>query len=205
MNPSGITRSVTRTVSASARGLRSFYSQPVGWLALLVTSLILSYAGGAVMFWFHALYRGERGPAINPWFHWMLDSSLGFFGLTPTLFFILPAALWMLQQVGESRPLAKAGRYVALVGTLFAVVTGPGPLLHDVLAGHGTVLARWAQGFFGYDPAVAARHAMEHSLLSESLLQVALGLPLYIALACLGLLTIRTIARLQGSSSQAGH
>ena len=188
-------RRLVRNVTRAFHVLQTFYSRPVGWLALFVTSGILSYAGGGVFFWFHALYRGERGPAINPWFHWMLDSSLGFLGLTPVLFLILPLALWMLGQARGRSVHGKTVRYVILVGVLFAVVTGPGPLLHDILVGHGTLIARWAQGFFGFDHAVAARHVMEHSLLSESLLQVALGLPVYIALACLGVLVIRAISR----------
>ncbi|MCW3042463.1 MAG: hypothetical protein JWL57_621, partial [Actinobacteria bacterium] len=93
----------------------------------------LAYAGGAVMFWFHAIYRGEQGPAISPWYHWLLDSSLGFFGLTPALFLILPAALWILQRTRQGSRLANTGRYVAVVGAIFAAVTGPGPVLHDLI------------------------------------------------------------------------
>lgn len=182
---------------SAMHGLRSFYSQPVGWLALVVTSWFVAYAGGGVMFWFHALYRGERGPAINPWLHWLLDSSLVFFGLMPALFFILPAALWILKGARGRSLLARSVRYVILVGALFAVVTGPGPLGHDLLVGRGTLIARWAQGFFGYDPAVAARHTMEHSLLSEGILQVIIGLPVYTAAAMLGLLATRALSSLR--------
>jgi len=81
------------------------------------------------------------------------------------------------------------------VGVLFAVVTGPGPVLHDLLVGHGTLVARWAQGFFGYDPAAAARPVVEHPLLGEGLFQVLLGVPVYIALASLGVVTIRLVSR----------
>ncbi|MCW3043247.1 MAG: hypothetical protein JWL57_1405, partial [Actinobacteria bacterium] len=69
-------------VRNAGRALRSLYAEPVAWVALVVTAGVLAYAGGAVMFWFHAIYRGEQGPAISPWYHWLLDSSLGFFGLT---------------------------------------------------------------------------------------------------------------------------
>jgi hypothetical protein len=41
-----------------------------------------------------------------------------------------------------------------------------------------------------------------HSLVSESLWQVALGIPVYIALACLGVVTIRMIAAAMGRSPQ---
>lgn len=185
----------TQAARHAGQALRSFYSQRVGWVALLLTSTVMAYAGGAVMFWFHALYRGERGPAINPWFHWLLDSSLGFIGLTPALFLILPAALWILRRADRASSGVRVASYLAVVGVLFAAVTGPGPLLHDLVVGHGTVIARWAQGFFGYDPAVAARHAAEHPLWAESLYQVSLGVPVYIALASLGLAVIRLVAR----------
>jgi len=148
------------------------------------------------MFWFHALYRGEQGPAISPWYHWLLDASLAFFGLMPAIFLILPAALWMLQRRGEGSSLARTGRYAGTVGALFAAVTGPGPLLHDLIAGRGTLMARTAQTLFGTDPSVLHRAEVSHSLISESLWQVALGVPLYIGLACLGLLTIRALAGL---------
>jgi len=184
----------------AGRALRSFYAEPVSWLALMVTTTVLAYGGGAVMFWFHALYRGELGPAISPWYHWLLDSSLGFFGLMPAVFLILPAALWILQRTRQGSRLARTGRYVALVGAIFAAVTGPGPLLHDLIAGRGTWLARSAQTLVGMDPSVLHRQEVAHSLMSESLWQVGLGIPLYIALACLGLVTIRMLATTMGST-----
>jgi hypothetical protein len=190
-------------VSNAVRALRSFYGEPVAWVALVVTTGVLAYAGGAVMFWFHALYRGEQGPAISPWYHWLLDSSLGFLGLMPAVFFILPAALWILQRTRQGSRLANTGRYVAVVGAIFAAVTGPGPVLHDLIAGRGTWVARSAQTLFGMDPSVAHRPEVVHSLVSESLWQVALGIPLYIALACLGVVTIRMIAGAMGRSRQS--
>jgi hypothetical protein len=189
-------------VGNAVRALRSFYSEPVAWVALVVTAGVLAYAGGAVMFWFHAIYRGEQGPAISPWYHWLLDSSLGFFGLMPAVFFILPAALWILQRTRQGSRLANTGRYVALVGAIFAAVTGPGPVLHDIIAGRGTWLARSAQTLLGVDHAVMHRPDVAHSLVSESLWQVALGIPVYIALACLGVVTIRMIAAAMGRSRQ---
>ena len=173
--------------------LRCFYREPVSWLALALTSALLAYAGGAVMFWFHALYRGEQGPAISPWFHWLLDASLGFIGLTPALFFILPLVMAVLHK-REAAGRIPAWHYVGLVGAVFAVVTGPGPFLHDLIAGRGTWLARSAQTLFGVDWSVAHRPEVVHSLLSESLWQVGLGIPVYVALACLGLAFIRLLA-----------
>src|SRR2546421_5709408 len=156
------TREIRKRLKAGALALRAFYSQPVAWLAVLVTSAVLGYAGGAVMFWFHALYRGEQGPAISPWYHWLLDASLAFFGLMPAIFLILPAALWMLQRRGEGSSLARTGRYAGMVGALFAAGTGPGPLLHDLIAGRGTLLARTAQTLFGTDPSVLHRAEVSH-------------------------------------------
>lgn len=186
---------------SALHALKSFYSDTLAWLALVVTSAVLAYAGGAIMFWFHAIYRGEAGPAINPWYHWLLDSSLGFIGLTPALLLILPAALWILKQRynGGSR-VRRTGRYVALVGAIFAAVTGPGPVLHDMIAGRGTPLARTAQTLFGVDPNVLHAPVVVHSLVSESVWQVVLGIPVYIGLACLGLLTIRVVAGLMARS-----
>jgi hypothetical protein len=118
------------------------------------------------------------------------------------LFLILPAALWILQRTRQGSRLANTGRYVAVVGAIFAAVTGPGPVLHDLIAGRGTWLARSAQTLFGVDPSVLHRQEVVHSLVSESLWQVALGIPVYIALACLGVVTIRMIAAAMDRSPQ---
>src|SRR3954447_18486053 len=68
-----------------ARSCVSYYREPLSWLALGVTSVILCYGGGAAMFWFHSEHLGEGGPNI-PWYvHWLLDSTFGFLVLTPAL------------------------------------------------------------------------------------------------------------------------
>jgi len=79
-------------VVTSSEAVTAFYRQPLAWVALLVSTLLLSFGGGAVMFWFHAVLRGEQGPAIGYVDHWLLDSSLGFFALTPVLALICPWA-----------------------------------------------------------------------------------------------------------------
>ncbi len=182
------------TKRAAAHGLRAFYSRPLAWLALGVTSTFLAYGGGGVMFWFHAIYRGEEGPPINHWWHWLFDSSLGFVALTPALFFILPAALWAVKQAGVAGAKRLAGGYVLLVGVLFGVVTGPGPFMHNALVGRDAPLGRLAVRIFGADPSVAHVHSVAHSTLSESLLQVAVGVPVYIAAGLLALLAVRALA-----------
>lgn len=186
---------ISRTRSGAAQGVRAFYSRPVGWLALVVTSAVLAYGGGGVMFWFHAIYRGEAGPPINDWAHWFFDSSLGFVALTPALFLILPAALWAVNRAGlKSGPL-KAGLYVGTVGVLFGVATGPGPFIHDTLVGRDAPLGRLAVDIFGRDPEVAARAAHTHSALSEMVLQVVVGVPVYIVTGMVALALVRALAR----------
>src|SRR5947208_1785654 len=44
-------RRLVRNVTRAFHVLQTFYSRPVGWLGLFVTSGILSYAGGGVFFW----------------------------------------------------------------------------------------------------------------------------------------------------------
>ncbi len=178
----------------SPGSLRRFYGNAVGWATLLLLSGLLTFGGGGVLFWVHAVVRGERGPAINSWHHWLLDSTLGFLALTPVLFFLLPAVLWMLGRKDPDRHL-KLWSYVGLVGVLFTLVTGPGPALHNRIAGEGTSLAELATRVMGHDAHVAERnmHAMEHSSLSEALVQVAVGLPVYLALTWLALRLVRAV------------
>jgi hypothetical protein len=191
--------SATTTMSNArkglVRGIRAFYSRPIGWIALLLTSASLAYVGGGVMFWFHAIYRGENGPPINDLAHWAFDSTLGFLALTPALFLILPGALWAIDRTRVGASKLKAAAYVALVGVVFGVVTGPGPLLHDTLVGRDAPLGRLAVDIFGRDPDVAARVAQEHSTLSEMVLQVLVGIPTYVLTAFVALLAVRAFAR----------
>jgi hypothetical protein len=181
----------------SGESLRVFYADRSRRAMLFVISIFLLYGGGAVMFWFHALYRGEKGPAISPWFHWILDSTIGFIGLTPVLFFLLPIASWGKERLGLGN---QPGVYAAMVGSLFAVVTAPGPFFHNLIAGEGTPLANLATSVFGHDAAVAAQNAQAqgHSPLIEGLLQVGVGLPVYITMAWLALLAIRMVMRVRG-------
>jgi len=174
------TRQPVRPATSAARALRSFYSRPIAWGGALVTSAVLAYLGGAVMFWLHAIYRQEHGPAIGHVQHWMLDSTLGFIALTPVVFLLLPTVLWLRTKSGRSARV-RLGAYVLVVGALFAVVTGPGPYLHNRLVGAGTPLARLATSVFGVDPGVQARsmHGKDHSAISEGALQIAVGMPLY--------------------------
>ncbi len=182
-----------RSVSLAAEAVRSFYRRPVAWLALVVSAAFLTYGGGAVMFWLHAVVRGEAGPAINHVHHWFLDSTLGFVALTPVLAVIVPLAAWRAGADGRSPD----SGYILAAATVFTVFTGPGPLLHDMVAGAGTPLADLATRVFGADAAVAARsaHAPSHSALSEGVLQIVVGFPVYVLCTWLALRFVRFCAR----------
>ena len=174
-----LTRPRAASPKKAARALRSFYSRPVGWGGALAVSAVLAYIGGAAMFWLHAIYRQEHGPAIGHVQHWFLDSTLGFIALTPVVLLLLPAALWMRTKNDRERRL-RLGTYVVLVGVLFAFVTGPGPFLHNQLVGQGTPLAHLATNVFGEDRAMESDTVgKDHSALSEGTLQVLVGIPLY--------------------------
>jgi hypothetical protein len=187
------------SVSGTSFGgqVRTFYSQPVGWAALIITSVILTYGANIVIFWFHAIYRGEQGPPISDVLHWLLDSTLAWVALTPLLFFLLPGALYVLRRSQSRGSLRKATAYVILVAVAFGVATGPGPLLHDKLVGVYTPLGRLVGDLLPHDPAVIARNATapEHSPLMEGLLQVVVGVPVYIVAGLLALTVLRALAR----------
>jgi len=162
---------------------RSYYGTGKARIRLLVLAAALTYGGGAAMFWLHAIVRGEQGPAIANAWHWILDSSLGFVGLTPVVAVLLPLTARLLK--------GRTASFAAL-GALFAVMTAPGPIFHNLIAGRGTPLARAATSFFGTDPGVAAEHAhaahthvAEPSAISSVIAQVGFGLPVYIGLAVL--------------------
>ncbi|MFN2609220.1 MAG: hypothetical protein ABR511_15235 [Acidimicrobiales bacterium] len=180
--------------------MRAHYRRPSARLELAVTAVVLCYGGGAAMFSLHALYRGEAGPPINNWFHWGLDSTLGFVALTPVLALLLPLATRVVGgRTAWVRPL--------LVGATFTLVTGPGPMIHDRFVGAGRPLAHLATTVFGTDPSVALSHvgAVEHSLSSEVALQLAVGLPVYVLLAlgvaAVGSLTHRDECRVRSLAS----
>ena len=176
--------------------VRQFYRHPVAWVALLVSSALLTFGGGAVMFWFHAIVRGEQGPAIADAHHWLLDSSLGFVALTPVLAAIVPLGVWLAGRGGQRA-------YVGAVATLFTLTTGPGPFLHNIVAGAGTPVARLATALFGHDRQVAARnmHVHNRSPLAEGLLQILVGFPVYLACTWLALQAVRwSVGRARRSS-----
>lgn len=176
--------------------VRCFYRRPIAWVALVVSAAFLTYAGGAVMFWFHAIVRGEAGPPIDNLHHWLLDSTLGFIALTPILALILPLGAWQAGRSGHPQARTRLGVYVAATATLFTIFTGPGPFVHDTLVGAGTPLAHLATVAFARNQAAAllAMHARERSPVVEGLLQVGVGLPVYLVCTWLALSCVRLSA-----------
>lgn len=180
--PASSTWSVRTAGPALLRTLQQHYRTPGALRTMLFCSVVLSYGGGAVMFWFHCTYRGEAGPAISPWPHWLLDSSLGFVALTPVVAVLLPLCQLVSRRTGAgSRP----GRTSLLLGPAFAVTTGPGPVVHNLLVGRHTALADLATQVVGRVPVADHVPAVPHSALVECLLQVAVGVPLYTVLVLL--------------------
>ncbi len=183
-------------VAEAAAAVTVFYRRPAAWLALFVTAALLTFGGGAAMFWFHAIHRGEHGPAIGDAHHWLLDSSIGFVALTPLLAVILPFGVWAgAATVGRRRWAPRA--YVAVVAAVFTLTTGPGPFLHNVVAGAGTPLADAATRLFGHNHSVAARsmHLHDRSPLTEGILQVVVGFPVYVLCTCAALVIVRSLVR----------
>jgi hypothetical protein len=173
--------------------LKEHYSSRAHRVELAVTSLALCFVGGAAMFWFHALYRGEQGPEISTGSHWLLDSTLGFVALTPVIAVLLALV---------ERRVLKANLRPLVVGVLFALATAPGPLLHDALVGEGTALADLAVSLFGHEPPMADHmHHAVHSVGSKVLLQMVVGGAVYVLLSYAVSLASRQRSRLRSRRS----
>ncbi len=159
------------------RLVREFYRQPSAWVALAISTVVLIYGGGALMFWYHSIYLGEGGPAISPLLHWFVDSSVGVFALTPVLVVILPIA-----NRAASRHTGKlSGAYYAMVGgTFLALATVPGPIAHDTFVGRGTWLANEITRMWGDGRTPPPPHHYEAPVAMS--LQLAFALPVYIGL-----------------------
>jgi hypothetical protein len=175
-----------------------FYRRRIAWFALAVSAFVLVYGGGAIMFWYHSIYLGEGGPAINPMLHYLIDSSAGFLALVPALAAILPIAARQALRYTGSRGGAHAV-YAMLGGTLFALATVPGPLLHDRFVGRGTWFANritevWGNGSV---PGPAHHYAPPISMS----LQLAFALPVYIGLMALTLVLIRRLTLIRRRSA----
>jgi hypothetical protein len=162
--------------TAVAKLVFQYYRQPASWLVLVITTLVMIYLGGAAMFWFHAIYLGEGGPAISPVLHWFIDSTAALL-LTPVLFIVLPLAS---RYAKISQQDLSPHRFALFSGAIFAVMTIPGPFIHNTFIGRGTWLADQITRLWGDGRAVQPYTQFPFAI--EALLQVAFGLPLYIAL-----------------------
>ena len=199
MTASGQDPTLARLWRAAGRWIemvRGFYGRPIAKLGLLVSAAFLTYGGGAVMFWLHAIVRGEAGPAIHHVHHWFLDSTLGFVALTPVLAVILPLSVRHASGIAGSRDRVRLGVYVLATALTFTAFTGPGPLLHNAVAGAGTPLADLATRVFGEAPEMLAHDMpVARSPLSEGLLQLGVGLPTYTICVWLALAVVRRSVR----------
>lgn len=183
------------SVRELVRAIRDFYRVPSAKVALLVTSLLLCYGGGAAMFWFHSVHLGEGGPAISWEVHWLIDSSVAFIALTPALALILPLSVWAAQSVVAPRAARLVPwTYAAIGGIAFAVATTPGPIAHDNLVGRGTWLAARVTELLG-DPSATLAPGHEYGLLAAMTQQFGFGVPLYVLLMALSVVLLRRWVR----------
>jgi hypothetical protein len=178
----------------SRRAYVDFYRDPASRLALLVTALTMCYVGGLAMFWFHAIYLDEGGPAISWVVHWLLDSSFAFVALTPALALIMPFAVWVARAVAPASKHLLPWLYAAVAGTAFALVTTPGPIAHDLIVGRGTWVAERVTRALG-DPSSPLPPAADYPPLAAMAQQLGAGVPLYVALMALTIVILRTLLR----------
>jgi hypothetical protein len=173
----------------AAANIVGFYRDPLSWLVVGLTSVILCYFGGLLMFWYHAVHLGEGGPAISWYDHWILDSTVGFIALTPALVVILPLASWLAQSLATDQRRAR-WLFVAISGAVFAVITIPGPLAHNLLVGRGTWVAGRVTALVG-NPAAPLTPSVHYPASELMAQQFRAGLPLYVLLMALAVMTIR--------------
>ena len=173
-------------------GLIAFYRRRTAWLSLVVTSVAVCYVGGAAMFWFHSVALGEGGPAISWYAHWLLDSTIGFLALTPALFLIIPFATWAAVRLAGDRLDRRGWLYVAVAGVIFAVVTVPGPLAHDLFVARGTWLADKITALIG-DPSRPLPPTHDYPLASVLTSQLGFGIPTYVLTTAAALVLVRWI------------
>lgn len=191
--PSTGTPSLADNARVWFRSIVAFYRDPLSWLGLITTAVLLCYVGGAAMFWFHSEYLGEGGPAI-PWeAHWLLDSTFGFVSLTPVLAVILPLAVRVTASITESpRAVSLRLKFSIIVGTAFALITTPGPIAHDLIVGRGTWIANEVTTWLG-DPNAQPAAGHHYAVLAKLTQQLGFGLPLYMLLAYISVLAVRSM------------
>lgn len=174
-------RRTARALRAVRRQYHGFYRRPGALAGAVLTDACLTYGGGVAMFWFHAIAREEQGPPISDPAHWLLDSTLAFVGLLAVVVALLPLATAAAGGWAFAGP-ARRGVYAMALGVSFAVVTAPGPVVHDLVAGAGTPLAETVTRLAGRDNDVAERNldAHHHSPADKGAAQVVVGIPVYV-------------------------
>lgn len=180
------------------RLLRNFYRTGLAWRGFLVTLALLAYGGGAVLFYFHAIVLGEKGPAISPVEHWLLDSTLGFIGLSPAVFLIVPLAAHAAMGTSDGPDRVGRGPYALLGGAMFALATAPGPLLHNLIVGRGTWAADHVTTLLTGSTAPPPAEPDSIPPLVDMSLQVLVGLPTYILVMWLSIVFVRRLSRRRG-------
>jgi len=176
---------------AVPRAFRAYYQDRLSWFALAVSSVILCYGGGLLMFWFHSVELGEGGPAISWQAHWLLDSTFGFLALTPLLVLIMPIAVaWSTMLSRPDRPGTMLISYAVIAGGLFALATTPGPIFHDQFVGRGTWLADQVTQWIG-DPSAPLPPISHYPVSAALTQQLGFGIALYMSLALVSVLLIR--------------
>lgn len=173
--------------------VRLHYRDPLAWRVLLVTSVAYCYGAGLVLFWYHSIALGKGGPAMHWSAHWLIDDTIAFLALTPVLALAQPfIAAWSVRLSRNPRRSGAAARpwfwYIPLCGLVFALVTAPGPHVHDAVVGAGTPLAELLVSAIG-NPEAATTHAHHYAAPVQAFQQVAAGAvvyPLFMALTVLG-------------------
>ena len=182
-----------------------FYRDRLSWLALGVTSAMLCYVGGLIMFWFHAVELEEGGPAISWYSHWLLDSTFAFVALTPALALIMPLAVaWSLAVTGAKQTRAMLVSYAVIAGGLFALATTPGPVAHDMMVGRGTWIAERVTAWIG-NPSAQLDPVADYPMSAALTQQLGAGVALYLVLTLLSVLMIRRVIVAAGRRRPTGH
>jgi hypothetical protein len=187
--PTLLTGGPVARLRAAGQTVLAFYRDPLSWLALVLSSFVLCYLGGLIMFWYHAVQLGEGGPAISWYAHWILDSTFGFIALTPALAVILPIAAGAAQALAESRR-TLPWLHAAIAGVLFAVITVPGPIAHNLIVGRGTWVAKQVTALIG-NPSQPLTPIRSYPTVVEMAQQLGAALPIYLSLMALSVVLIR--------------
>jgi hypothetical protein len=122
----------------------------------------------------------------------LLDSTFGFLALTPALVVLMPVAAWVAGALAGGVSRLIPWMYTVVCGVLFAAVTTPGPIAHDLIVGRGTWIANHVTTLLG-DPAAAPAASDNYPRLAQLTQQFGAGVPLYVLLTGLVVWQIRAV------------